>query len=104
MEKEYLDKLWEIRGNYWEEVGEGWVDCKTCGTQPRAWRFDNGCFAKCICYPVYDSGPVQVESIMSHVHRHGGSCATYEHDKLRVTWNKFAKDGIERNMLPQGLW
>lgn len=107
MEKKFLDELWAIRGDHWEEITEDadiWSECGRCKTMPRIWRFDNGCFAKCICYQQYDNGPVRAESVMSHAHRHTGSLLGYDRDRLRVQWNKFARDGIERNKLPKGQW
>lgn len=106
MEKKFLDELWAIRGDHWEEIldEDGWSKCERCNTMPRLWRFNNGCYAKCICYGVYDCGPVRAESIMSYVKRNDGSALGYPRDSLRTEWNKFARDGIERNKLPEGQW
>lgn len=106
LSKEQLDEMWSYKAGYWYERvhPEGaWLECGRCGVLPRRWVFDNGCYATCLCYDNYDDKPVRSESIMS-VYTRTGLTAEYEPDKLRLTWNLFARDGVERNTLESGRW
>lgn len=103
---EQLESVWSFRvGDWYDKVKptQVWLECARCGVIPRCWRFDNGMYATCLCYDMYDDKPVRCESIMS-VYTRTGSTEEYEPDNLRLTWNLFAKDGVERNKLENGKW
>lgn len=106
MNKEQLDEMWSLKAGYWYETvnpDQTWFECGRCGVLPRYWRFNNGSYATCLCYDLYEEKPVRTESIMS-VYTRTGLTAEYEPDNLRLTWNLFAKDGVERNKLETGRW
>lgn len=104
--KEQLEEMWAMKAGYWYDTvnpEHAWLECGRCGVLPRCWRFDNGLYATCLCYDLYEENPVRSESIMS-VYTRTGLTAEYEPDNLRLTWNLFAKDGVERNKLESGKW
>lgn len=106
LNEEQLKLAWSYKaGDWYEKVNpeHTWLECGRCGLLPRCWRFDNGLYATCLCYDLYDEKPVRSESIMS-VYTRTGLTAEYEPDNLRLTWNLFAKDGVERNKLEEGKW
>lgn len=106
LSKEQLDEMWSLKAGEWFEPvnpEHTWLECGRCGVLPRQWRFDNGLYATCLCYDTYDEKPVRSESVMSVYTRTGGG-AEYEPDNLRLTWNLFANDGVERNTLESGRW
>lgn len=99
-----LEVAWSFKAGDWYEKVEGdWKDCGRCLVQPRVWRFDNGLYATCLCYDLYDEKPVRCESVLS-VYNRTGLTAEYCPDNLRLTWNLFAEDGVERNKLESGKW
>lgn len=102
---EQVEQAWSFRAGDWYEKVEGddWFECDICCVKPRIWCFNNGSFAKCLCYDMYDECPVRTESILS-VYKRTGLTAEYKRDNLRLTWNLFAKDGVERNKLENGKW
>lgn len=76
------------------ESVKGWKKCKQCKMFPRVWIFDNGIYAKCHCFDLYESG-VQSESIMS-VYRRTGNTAEYSRDNLRLAWNDYVINGNKK--------
>lgn len=106
LNEDQLESVWSLRvGDWYQKVNPDhtWLECGRCGILPRQWRFDNGLYATCLCYQRYDEKPARSESIMS-VHKRTGLTAEYEPDNLRLVWNAFAKDGVERNKLGEGRW
>lgn len=104
--EDQLQKVWEYKcGDWYEKVPTDgtWLACERCGVLPRTWIFDNGSFAKCLCYDLYDECPVRTESIMS-VHKRTGLTEEYSRDKLRSAWCEFALTGVEQNKLENGRW
>lgn len=81
-------KQWDI-GEWYEPLisVKGWNACPKCKEFPRTWVFDNGSFAKCRCFQMYDVG-VQSESISDVARRCGGSVREYNPDGLRIAWNE----------------
>lgn len=89
-----MNKLKELKwsmscGEWFEPLKsvKGWKKCKQCGMFPRVWIFDNGSYAKCHCFDLYDGG-VQSESINS-IYKRTGSASEYSRDNLRSAWNDF---------------
>lgn len=106
LSKEQLDEMWSYKaGDWYKNVNpdKEWLECTSCGVLPRLWEFNNGSYAKCLCYGRYDTPPVRNESVLS-VYSRTGLTAEYCSDNLRLTWNLFAKDGVERNKLEVGKW
>lgn len=106
LNEDQLEKVWSSRhGNWYEKVStdKHWATCKSCGVLPRLWVFNNGAHAQCLCKLRYEAAPVRSESILS-VYKRTELTAEYDSDNLRVLWNKFAEDGIERNTLGEGKW
>lgn len=106
LNEEQLELAWSYKaGNWYEKVNvdHEWIDCTRCGVKPRLWVFNNGSWAKCLCYDMYDAPPVRTESVLS-VYTRTGLTAEYEPDNLRLTWNLFAKDSVDRNKLESGRW
>lgn len=108
--EEDIDEFYSWRaGDYYKKVpveseaGKHWCHCHTCGFQPRIWLFNNGSFARCICYTKYDPCPARSESILS-VYKRTGLTAEYNPDNLRIAWNIFALTGEEQNKLNEGCW
>lgn len=91
----------------WYKTDEDWKECPHCNHKPRVWIFDNGESAKCLCRHKWDAPPATAESILSHVKRHNGSCATYDTDNLRKAWNRYVETGEDQsdvNYEKDGTW
>lgn len=108
--EEEIDEFYSWRaGNWYDKVpveseeGKYWYHCKKCGFQPRTWIFNNGSYARCLCYTKYDKCPARSESIMS-VYGRTGLTAEYNRDNLLTSWNMFALTGVEQNKLEEGMW
>jgi hypothetical protein len=102
MSNEYLWKYHTIDAYKPVPDNEDWRSCPKCGVRPRAWVFNNGRTAKCLCSGKYDPAPARAESIHSHVNR-TGSAAGYNFDALRIAWNQHVETG-QNVALPQGQW
>jgi len=83
---------------------EGWEPCPTCGVKPRAWVFNGGRFAKCLCSDLLGESQARAESIDSLLKRTGGHIAGYHPDAIRDAWNRFVDTGERQNSLPAGRW
>lgn len=63
--------------------------CPRCLAMPRIWAFDNGKYARCVCFGVYDSG-VKATDVMTHHSKHGGDFSTYRgNEELIENWNNY---------------
>lgn len=105
--EEQIDEMYSNRaGDWYEKVdteAASWYRCKMCMLYPRTWIFNNGSFARCLCYNKYDKCPARSESILS-VYKRTGLTAEYDRDNLRISWNMFALTGVEQNKLDEGTW
>lgn len=101
------DLLWSFHviDSYKELEGSvGWNLCPVCKVTPRIWIFNNGRVAKCLCSNLYGEPQARAESILSVVHRSGGSSQDYDYDDLRKAWNKYTETGKRQLELEEGRW
>lgn len=104
--REAVDEMYKLKHiDAYEPLPEssGWLVCGNCGVLPRAWRFNNGCFATCLCFRMYEDHPARAESILSYYKRND-STKDYTRDNLRLAWNKYVETGEMQNKLPEGQW
>lgn len=67
---------------------ESWLSCPKCGVKPRAWEFDNGSYAACLCSEKYARGECDVSSeSIGDYYRRLKTAVDYDHDGLRKNWN-----------------
>lgn len=103
---EEIDEMYKLKHlDAYEKLEDtdGWLVCKVCGVHPRAWMFNNGSHATCLCFRMYDYHPARSESILS-VYKRTGLTAEYNRDNLRLAWNKYVETGEMQNKLPEGQW
>lgn len=101
-----IDKIYGMRHiDAYEKLActEGWLTCSKCGVHPRIWTFNNGSWATCLCFRMYEEHPVRTESVLSVLKR-TGLTVEYSRDNLRLAWNEYAESGVMQNKLPEGQW
>ena len=107
LSKEEVDILYSMRHiDAYQPLDDssGWLVCRRCGVLPRTWRFDNGKWATCLCFRMYENQPVRSESINSYAKRMNCDFTDYPHNSLRDAWNKYVETGEPQNILPEGQW
>lgn len=105
--EEQIDEMYALKHmDAYEKLTkpEGWEKCMTCGVLPRQWRFDNGCWATCLCFRKYDHHPARTECVMSHNKRFNGNFTNYDHNGLMKAWNIFATTGVKQDKLGEDQW
>lgn len=71
-----------------------WLDCPSCGLQPKVWIFNNGNSTACGCgNSQYDHFSIHSESILSVLKRCRGNTSEYNSDDLRTNWNHWCETG-----------
>ena len=96
--------MWNISSDYKHLKSEfnvkewmKWEFCPDCEFKPRVWIFNNGRFAKCACFGLYQPG-VSATPIMKYIHSKGNTLG-YNQDELRINWNKHIQNLIRRNKI-----
>lgn len=75
---------------------EDWHECPDCQRRPRAWRFDNGCWARCQCGHKYNNvGKVRAVDVGAYHRTHSGDMTGYDFDGLRKAWNAHVKSLLD---------
>jgi hypothetical protein len=63
-----------------------WHTCPVCEAKPKKWSFDNGRFAACKCFGMYEP-KVSATSIGEYYQKHK-TLQGYPEDELRDNWNR----------------
>ena len=66
--------------------------CPHCLAMPRIWAFDNGLFAKCVCFTRYERG-VEATNIMQYYRENNGDLRKYNGgNELAEKWNSYLQN------------
>lgn len=65
---------------------ESWNSCPRCHSHPKIWEFDNGRFAGCKCYKMYE-GCIRGISVGEYYRQHN-TLAGFPDNDLRDNWNE----------------
>lgn len=84
--------FWKFHAGDWYTIPENQTEydtCPVCKEKPRTWIFDNGSYAKCLCFDLYQPG-ISSPSINA-IFKKDGNTINYSRDNLKNNWNTHIK-------------